>query len=260
MEYQNVLYEVKDGVAVITVNRPDKLNALNAQTLDELEDAFKRAFSDESVLAVVLTGAGEKAFVAGADIGEIAELDGMRGKIFALRGQRLLSLIENAHKPVIAAVNGYALGGGTEIAMACHIRVASKNAKFGQPEVKLGVIPGYGGTQRLPRLVGKGIALEWILTGDMVDAERAYQVGLVNRVVEPENLLDEAINLAKRICANGPFALRAALEAVNRGLEVSLAEGLRIEADLFGACCATEDKNEGTSAFLQKRKPQFKGK
>jgi len=260
MEYQNILYEVRDGVAVITVNRPDKLNALNAQTLDELEDAFKRAFSDESVLAVILTGAGEKAFVAGADVGEIAELDGMRGKIFALRGQRLLSLIENGQKPVIAAVNGYALGGGTEIAMACHIRVASKNAKFGQPEVKLGVIPGYGGTQRLPRLVGRGIALEWILSGDMVDAERAYQVGLVNRVVEPENLLDEAMNLAKRICANGPFALRAALEAVNRGLAVPLEEGLRIEADLFGACCATEDKNEGTSAFLQKRKPQFKGK
>ena len=260
MEYQNILYEVRDGVAVITVNRPDKLNALNAQTLDELEDAFKRAFSDESVLAVILTGAGEKAFVAGADIGEIAELDGVRGKVFALRGQRLLSLIENGQKPVIAAVNGYALGGGTEIAMACHIRVASKNAKFGQPEVKLGVIPGYGGTQRLPRLVGRGVALEWILTGDMVDAERAYQVGLVNRVVEPENLLDEAINLAKRICANGPFALRAALEAVNRGLAVPLEEGLRIEADLFGACCATEDKNEGTSAFLQKRKPQFKGR
>ncbi len=260
MEYQNILYEVRDGVAVITVNRPDKLNALNAQTLDELEDAFKRAFSDESVLAVILTGAGEKAFVAGADIGEIAELDGMRGKAFALRGQRLLSLIENGQKPVIAAVNGYALGGGTEIAMACHIRVASKNAKFGQPEVKLGVIPGYGGTQRLPRLVGRGIALEWILSGDMVDAERAYQVGLVNRVVEPENLLDEAEKIAKRICANGPFALRAALEAVNRGLAVPLEEGLRIEADLFGACCATEDKNEGTSAFLQKRKPQFKGK
>jgi len=260
MEYQNILYEVRDGVAVITVNRPDKLNALNAQTLDELEDAFKRAFSDESVLAVILTGAGEKAFVAGADIGEIAELDGMRGKAFALRGQRLLSLIENGQKPVIAAVNGYALGGGTEIAMACHIRIASKNAKFGQPEVKLGVIPGYGGTQRLPRLVGRGIALEWILSGDMVDAERAYQVGLVNRVVEPENLLDEAEKIAKRICANGPFALRAALEAVNRGLAVPLEEGLRIEADLFGACCATEDKNEGTSAFLQKRKPQFKGK
>jgi len=257
MEYQNITYTVEDGIAVITVNRPDKLNALNARTLDELEDAFCRAFEDESVGAVILTGAGEKAFVAGADIGEIAELDGPRGKRFALRGQRLLNTIEAGPKPVIAAVNGYALGGGTEIAMACHIRIAAKTARFGQPEVKLAVIPGYGGTQRL---LGRGIALEWVLTGEMVDAERAYQTGLVNRVVEPDRLMDEAKAMAKKIMANGPIAVRAALEAVRRGIQLPLEEGLRIEADLFGACCATEDKNEGTSAFLQKRKPQFKGR
>lgn len=259
MDYRNIKFEMEEGIAVVTVNRPDKLNALNAQVLDELEDAFKRAFEDDSVCVVILTGAGDKAFVAGADIGEIAELNGTTGKVFAKRGQRLLNMIETGPKPVIAAVNGYALGGGNEIAMACHIRIASKTAKFGQPEVKLGVIPGYGGTQRLPRLVGRGMALELILTGDMIDAERAHQIGLVNRVVEPERLLEEAKTLARRIMSNGPFAVRASIEAVNRGLNLPLNEGLLIEADLFADCCATEDKNEGTKAFLEKRKPSFKG-
>jgi len=260
MAYENVTYEVKDGVAVISVSRPKALNALNGATLSELEDAFRDAFSDDAVGVVILTGAGEKAFVAGADIGEIAELNLETGKAFALRGQALLHLIENGPKPVIAAVNGYALGGGTEIAMACHIRIASRKAKFGQPEVNLGVIPGYGGTQRLPRLVGKGIALELILGGDMLDAERACQIGLVNKVVEPESLMEEATALARKIMSKGPIAVRCALEAVNRGLQTTLDEGLRIEADMFARACSTEDKDEGTSAFLAKRKPEFKGR
>ncbi len=260
MAYENVTYEVKDGVAVISVSRPKALNALNGATLSELEDAFRDAFSDDAVGVVILTGAGEKAFVAGADIGEIAELNLETGKAFALRGQALLHLIENGPKPVIAAVNGYALGGGTEIAMACHIRIASRKAKFGQPEVNLGVIPGYGGTQRLPRLVGKGIALELILGGDMLDAERACQIGLVNKVVEPESLMEEATALARKIMSKGPIAVRCALEAVNRGLQTTLEEGLRIEADMFARACSTEDKDEGTSAFLAKRKPEFKGR
>jgi len=260
MAYENVTYEVKDGVAVISVSRPKALNALNGATLSELEDAFRDAFSDDAVGVVILTGAGEKAFVAGADIGEIAELNLETGKAFALRGQALLHLIESGPKPVIAAVNGYALGGGTEIAMACHIRIASRKAKFGQPEVNLGVIPGYGGTQRLPRLVGKGIALELILGGDMLDAERACQIGLVNKVVEPESLMEEATALARKIMSKGPIAVRCALEAVNRGLQTTLEEGLRIEADMFARACSTEDKDEGTSAFLAKRKPEFKGR
>jgi len=260
MAYENITYEVKDGVGVVSINRPKVLNALNAKTLDELEDAFTRAFRDDAVSVLILTGAGEKAFVAGADINEIAELSGPKGREFALRGQRLLNLIEKGGKPVIAAVNGYALGGGTEIALACHIRIASKNARFGQPEVKLGVIPGYGGTQRLPRLIGKGAALELILTGEMIDAERAYQLGLVNRLVEQEELMDAAFETAKKIMANGPVAVRSALDAVNRGLNTTLEEGLRIEADHFGWVCTTEDKNEGTDAFLKKRKPEFKGR
>lgn len=260
MVYENITYEVKDGVGIISINRPKVLNALNAKTLDELENAFAEAFGDDTVSVLILTGSGEKAFVAGADINEIAELSGPLGREFALRGQRLLNLIENGGKPVIAAVNGYALGGGTEIALACHIRVASKNARFGQPEVKLGVIPGYGGTQRLPRLIGKGAALELILTGEMIDAERAYQLGLVNRLVEQEELMNAALDVAKKMMANGPVAVRSALDAVNRGLNTTLEEGLRIEADLFGWVCATEDKAEGTDAFLNKRKPEFKGR
>lgn len=260
MDYENITYEVEGGVAVVSINRPKVLNALNAATIGELEDAFNRAFADDAVSVIILTGSGEKAFIAGADINEIAELCGLTGREFALKGQRLLNLIETGGKPVIAAVNGYALGGGTEIALACHIRIASKNARFGQPEVKLGVIPGYGGTQRLPRLVGKGIALELVLTGEMIDAERAYQIGLVNSVVEQGELMDAAFKMAERIMANGPVAVRAALDAVNRGLNTTLDEGLRIEADHFGWVCATEDKDEGTDAFLNKRKPEFKGR
>jgi enoyl-CoA hydratase len=260
MAYQNIIYETKEGVGIITVNRPKVLNALSKATLDELEDAFKKALSDPSVSVVILTGVGEKAFVAGADINEIAELDFDSGKRFAQRGQDLLNLIENGGKPVIAAVNGFALGGGTELALACHIRIASNNARFGQPEVKLGIIPGYGGTQRLPRIVGKGRGLEMILTGEMIDAQRAYEIGLVNKVVELPKLMEEAFAMAKKIMAVGPLAVKCALEAVNRGLELTLADGLKVEADMFARACGSEDKKEGTSAFLSKRTPKFSGR
>ena len=260
MAYETLLVEKKDNIAVVTINRPKVLNALNITVIEELERVFNEFKSDPEVKAVILTGAGEKAFVAGADISGLVELNAIEGKRFAERGQKVFNLIENLGKPVIAAINGYALGGGCELAMACHIRVASENAKLGQPEVNLGIIPGYGGTQRLPRLIGKGRAMELILTGRMVDANEAYQMGLVNKVVPQDKLLEEAINMAKTILSKGPLAVKYAMEAINRGLEVTLEEGLKIEADLFGICCATEDKTEGTKAFLEKRKPNFKGK
>ncbi len=261
MAYDTLIVEKReDGIAVVTINRPKVLNALNATVIDELEKCFTELKDDPQVKAVILTGAGDKAFVAGADISGLVELNPLQGKEFAERGQRVFNLIENLGKPVIAAINGYALGGGCELAMACTLRVASEKAKLGQPEVNLGIIPGYGGTQRLPRLVGKGRAMELILTGRMVDAQEAYQIGLVNKVVPHEKLMDEAIELAKTIMSKGPLAVKYAMEAVNRGLEVSLEEGLRIEADLFGICCATEDKTEGTKAFLEKRKPNFQGR
>ena len=260
MSYETLLVEKKDNIAIVTINRPKVLNALNATVIEELEKAFTELKNDPEVGAVILTGAGEKAFVAGADISGLVELNPLEGKEFAEKGQAVFNLIENLGKPVIAAINGFALGGGCELAMACTIRIASEKAKLGQPEVNLGIIPGYGGTQRLPRLVGKGRAMELILTGRMVDASEAYQMGLVNKVVAPEKLLDEAIEMAKVILSKGPLAVKFAMEAVNRGLEVNLEEGLKIEADLFGICCATEDKVEGTKAFLEKRKPNFKGK
>ncbi|NPA15648.1 MAG: hypothetical protein GXO44_03750 [Deferribacteres bacterium] len=260
MSYETLLVEKKDNIAIVTINRPKVLNALNATVIEELGKAFTELKNDPEVGAVILTGAGEKAFVAGADISGLVELNPLEGKEFAEKGQAVFNLIENLGKPVIAAINGFALGGGCELAMACTIRIASEKAKLGQPEVNLGIIPGYGGTQRLPRLVGKGRAMELILTGRMVDASEAYQMGLVNKVVAPEKLLDEAIEMAKVILSKGPLAVKFAMEAVNRGLEVNLEEGLKIEADLFGICCATEDKVEGTKAFLEKRKPNFKGK
>ncbi len=261
MAYETLIVEKReDRIAVVTINRPKVLNALNATVIDELEKCFKELQADPDVGVVILTGAGEKAFVAGADITGLVELDPLDGKRFAEKGQAVFNLIENLGKPVIAAINGYALGGGCELAMACTIRIASEKAKLGQPEVNLGIIPGYGGTQRLPRLVGKGRAMELILTGRMVDAQEAYQMGLVNKVVPPDKLLDEAIEMAKTILSKGPLAVKFAMEAVNRGLEVSLEDGLKIEADLFGMCCATEDKVEGTKAFLEKRKPNFQGK
>ncbi len=260
MELTNLLYEASDGIAVITVNRPDKLNALNRETLKELAQVLQTAEEDASVKAVLVTGAGEKAFVAGADISEIASLDAQAGRNFALFGQNLFRSLETFSKPVIAAVNGFALGGGCELAMACHVRVASENAKFGQPEVNLGVIPGYGGTQRLPRLVGKGPALELLLTGDMITAQRAFELGLVNAVVPPGQSVGRAREMASKMIQKGPLAVRACLEAVQTGLDMPVEEGCYLEATLFGLCCASGDMKEGTSAFLQKRKAEFKGR
>ena len=236
------------------------LNALNMATMEELRAAFHDIKNDASVRVVILTGAGEKAFIAGADIGELAQNDAVTAKEYTHRGQSVLNLIENLGKPVIACINGFALGGGCEIAMACTMRLASESAKLGQPEVKLGIIPGYGGTQRLPRLVGKGIAMQLLLTGEMVTAQEAHRIGLVNEVVPAAELTPRAEAIAQKVIANGPLAVQYTMEAVNKGMETPLAEGLYIEAVLFGAACATEDEKEGTTAFLQKRPAQFKGR
>ena len=260
MELETIIYQVEEGIALVKINRPKVLNALNHQVINELEKVMTEIKEDESVKGVIITGEGEKAFVAGADIKEITKLDATTGMEFALKGQKVFRLIETLGKPVIAAINGFALGGGCELAMACTLRVASEKAKLGQPEVNLGIIPGYGGTQRLPRLVGKGRALDLLITGRMIDANEALQWGLVNKVVPPEKLLDEAKELLKLILSKGPLAVKYAIEALDRGLEVSLEEGLRIEADLFGLSCATEDMKEGTQAFIEKRKANFAGK
>jgi enoyl-CoA hydratase/carnithine racemase len=257
---ENVLYEVKDSIAYVTLNRPKVLNALNHKTWEDLETAFQDARDDVSVRGVILTGAGEKAFIAGADINELARLTAVEAERSSAFGQSVRNLIENLGKPVIAAINGYALGGGCETAMACTIRIASETAKFGQPEVTLGVMPGAGGTQRLPRLVGRGRALQIILTGQIIDANEAYRIGLVNEIVPVANLIARAETILKQIFANAPVAVKYSLEAVMKGLETSQAEGLFLEASLFGLCGGTEDKKEGTSAFLEKRKPQFQGR
>ena len=259
MTYKNVLCEVKEGLAVVTINRPGVLNALNEETISELIDVFCKIKQDDTVGAVVITGAGEKAFVAGADIKELSQKNSLTGKDFVLKGQMCLNIIENLGKPVIAAINGFALGGGCEIAMACTMRIAAQNAKLGQPEINLGLIPGFGGTQRLPRLVGKGNAAELALTGDMISAEEAHRIGLVNKVVPRGEALGEAEKVARKILAKSPVTVRLILEAVNRGVEVGLPEALNLEANLFGIACATEDMKEGTKAFLEKRKPDFKG-
>ena len=260
MSYQNLLVESRDGVAFVTINRPDKLNALNDATVAEIDAAFAAIAADPATRGVVLTGAGEKAFVAGADIAELATQSPVDGKERSIRGQRVLDRIERLGKPVIAAVNGFALGGGCELAMACHVRIASENAKLGTPEVKLGIMCGYAGTQRLPRLVGKGRALEMLLTGEIVDAAEALRIGLVNRVVPREKLLAEAEGLMRKMLANGPVSLRFTLEAVNDGLETGFDEAERQEATLFGLICTTEDMKEGTKAFLDKRPARFQGK
>lgn len=260
MTFENILFDKKNGVGYVTVNRPKALNALNMATMEELRAAFTDIQRDGAVRAAILTGAGENAFVAGADIHELAQQDATSGKAFALRGQSVLDLIENLGKPVIACVNGFALGGGCELALACTMRLASENAKLGQPEVKLGIIPGYGGSQRLPRLVGKGIAMQLVLTGEMITAQEALRIGLVNEVVPSGELMARAETIAAKITANAPLAVQYALEAVNRGAEMPLAEGMFLEATLFGICCATADKKEGTFAFLEKRAAQFKGK
>jgi len=260
MEFSNLLVEVKDGLAFLTINRPDKLNALNHQTMQELKAAFESFAADDSVKAVIVTGAGDKAFVAGADIGEIQALDAASGEKFCLEGHAIFTLIETLPKPVIAAVNGFALGGGCELAMACHIRLASEKAVFGQPEVKLGITPGYGGTQRLPRLVGKGKAMQMVLSGGMVKAADARTFGLVEEVYPPEELLAKAEELARIIMNMGPVAVATAIRAINEGLQLPLDEAKKLEAKLFGEVCATADMKEGTTAFLEKRKPNFTGK
>jgi enoyl-CoA hydratase len=260
MPYENVLVEKKDNIAYVTVNRPKVLNALNVKTVLELTDAFQTLAGDNDVQAVILTGSGEKAFVAGADITEFLELSADGARDYSRRGQKLFSMIERLGKPVIAAVNGFALGGGCELAMACTYRIASEKAKLGQPEVSLGLIPGFGGTQRLPRLVGKGRAMEMILTGNPIDAATAERFGLVNRVVPQENLIEVCEKAAKTIAKRGPLAVKYCLEAVDSGLNMSLDDGLVLEADLFGLIFASDDCREGTAAFVEKRKPDFKGK
>jgi enoyl-CoA hydratase len=257
---ENLLYEKKNGIAYITVNRAAVRNALNAQTVRELKAAFETAYGDDEVRVVILTGSGDKAFVAGADINELAVQTPVNGREYGLFGQSVFNYIEQLEKPVIAAINGYALGGGCELAMACSFRIASENAVLGQPEVKLGIIPGFGGSQRLPRLVGKGMALQILLTGDMVPASEALRIGLVNQVVPQAELMATAEAIARRIMANGPLAVRLCVEAVNRGLEMTQHEGQFLEATLFGLSCTTEDMKEGTRAFLEKRAPNFKGK
>jgi enoyl-CoA hydratase/carnithine racemase len=257
---ENILYEKKDGIAYVTLNRPKVLNALNQRTWQDLRTAFEDAREDTSVRGVILTGAGDKAFIAGADIGELAHVTAIDAQSSSSYGQAVLDLIENLGKPVIAAINGFALGGGCETAMACTIRVASEHAKFGQPEVTLGIIPGGGGTQRLSRLVGKGRALQLILSGAMIGAQEAYRIGLVNEVVPAADVIPRAEAILKQIFANAPLAVKFSLEAVNQGLETSQAEGQALEASLFGLCAGTEDKNEGTRAFLQKRAAQFQGR
>ncbi|MEI6668616.1 MAG: enoyl-CoA hydratase-related protein [Acidobacteriota bacterium] len=260
MTYEYVVLERDGGVAIVTLNRPSVLNALNMATLRELDRVMRELQDDDAVRAVVVTGAGEKAFVAGADIKELAELTPVAGKAYAEAGQRIFDRIEHLGKPVIAAVNGYALGGGCELAMACTIRLASETAKFGQPEVKLGVIPGFAGTQRLPRLVGKGRAMELILTGATIDAAEAYRIGLVNRVVPASALMAEARALAQALAASAPVAIRHGMEAIHCGLDMSVADGSVLEATLFGLVASTDDMREGTKAFVEKRKASFTGR
>lgn len=257
---ENVLYTEKDGIAYVTVNRPKVLNALNMPTWADLRTAFEHARDSAQVRGVILTGAGDRAFIAGADINALAHFGAFEAAESSRIGQEVLDLIENLGKPVIAAVNGVALGGGCETALACTMRIAVETAKFGQPEVKLGVLPGGGGTQRLPRLVGKGRALQLILSGEMINAQEAYRIGLVNEVVSAGNLILRAEAILKQISANAPIAVELALKAVNRGLDASQSEGLLLEASYFGLCAATEDMKEGTNAFLQKRAPQFHGR
>jgi len=260
LKLANVLYEKKGAIAYVTVNRPKVLNALNTPTWADLRTAFEDARNDAVVRGVILTGAGNKAFIAGADISELAHLSAFEAEQSSRFGQEVLDLVENLGKPVIAAVNGFALGGGCETAMACTIRIAVDSARFGQPEVTLGLVPGGGGTQRLPRLVGKGRALQLILSGEMISAQEAYRIGLVNEIVPAADLITRAEAILKKIGANAPIAVKFALEAANKGMETSQGEGLLLEASYFGLCAATEDKKEGTTAFLEKRAPQFHGR
>ena len=258
--FENVLYDKRAGIAYVTVNRPKALNALDTPTWTDLRSAFEDARDDVDVRGVILTGAGDRAFIAGADISELAHVTAYEAQQSSRFGQGVLDLIENLGKPVIAAINGFALGGGCETAMACTIRIAVEAAKFGQPEVKLGLLPGGGGTQRLPRLVGKGHALQLILTGEMINAQEAYRIGLVNEIVPAAELIARAEAILKTIASNAPIAVRLSLEAANKGAETSQSEGQLLEASYFGLCAATEDKKEGTSAFFEKRAPRFQGR
>lgn len=259
MAYQNILAENREGILIITINRPDKLNALNADTLNDIKEAVKTVYNDASIKAAIITGAGPKAFVAGADISGFQGLNKSNGAALAGYGQVIFFLIENCPKPIVAAVNGFALGGGCELAMACHFRLASENAKFGQPEVNLGLIPGYGGTQRLIQHIGKGKATELMMTADMIGAQEALQLGLVNYVTTPDDLLPKTTELLKKIMSKSPFAISRVIDCVNKYFEPGKG-GFQFEADEFGACCETEDFKEGTSAFLEKRKANFTGK
>jgi enoyl-CoA hydratase len=261
MSYSNILFEAgRDGIALLTVNRPEKLNALNRDTITELEDALARAERERAVRALVVTGAGPKAFVAGADIKELSELTPPEAQAVALRGQKLFRRLEAMPKPSVAAINGFALGGGLELAMSCTLRVAGPDAKLGQPEVKLGVLPGYGGTQRLPRLVGRGRALEMLISGEPIDSAEAYRIGLVNYVVPQAELLDFSRQWLRKILFNAPLAIALTMEAVDVGLNSGLEQGLQFEAAAFGLVTATQDRSEGTRAFLEKRQPAFAGK
>ncbi|NNG66485.1 short-chain-enoyl-CoA hydratase [Caldanaerobacter subterraneus] len=260
MEYKNIDVKKEEGIATITISRPKALNALNTETLEELENVLEVLQNDDGVKVIVITGAGEKAFVAGADISEMKDMSVFEAKKFAELGQKVFRKIELMKKPVIAAVNGYALGGGCELALACDIRIASRNAKFGQPEVGLGIIPGFGGTQRLPRIVGVSKAKELIYTGDMIDAEEALRIGLISKVVEQDKLLEEAYGIAKKIMSKGLVAVSLAKEAINKSLEVDIDSGMEYEANAFALCFGTQDQKEGMAAFLEKRAPKFEGR
>ena len=260
MELKNVIYEKSEGIAIITINRPDALNALNAETIDEILQCLEDTAKDDNVRAVILTGAGPKAFCAGADIKAIKGMTALDARKLSQMGYKLCKAIENLEKPVIAAINGYALGGGLEVAMACDLRIASEKARMGQTEINIGLIPGWGGTQRLPRLVGKTLAKEMVFTGKMIDAQTAYQRGLVNKVVPPEQLMDAAKEMAKELASKAPVALKLSKMLINHGLETDLDTALVLEREAFGVVASTEDLQEGVSAFLEKRKPVFKGK
>jgi enoyl-CoA hydratase len=259
-DYTFLQLDLDDGVAVLTIDRQDKLNALNAELVRELGRAFHALRADDDVRGLILTGAGSKAFVAGADIGELAQMGPLTGIDVSREGQEAFRFLERMPKPVVAAVNGFALGGGLELALACHLRIAATNARFGLPEVKLGIIPGYGGTVRLPRLVGPGRALELILTGEMIDAQEAHRIGLVNRLADPAELMNEARRLMRTMLGNGPIALRLALEAVDRAATTTTEDALLLESNLFGLLAATEDMREGMGAFLEKRPARFLGR
>lgn len=260
MNYKTILVEISEKVAIITINRPDKLNAINLEVIAELEKAFDEMERNNDVGVVILTGSGEKSFVAGSDISALASYSPEKAREYSVIGNKFLSRLQNFSKPVIAAVNGFALGSGCEIALACHIRLAADNAKFGQPEVQLGLIPGHGGTQRLARIVGFGKAVEMILTGNSIDANEAYRIGLVNKVVPQSELRNVALEMARAILSKSPIAVSIAIKAINLNFETSLSRGLELEAEFFSECFKTEDFAEGTKAFLEKRKPQFKGK